>query len=80
MFWGYSILRLTVIFGIVSSTSNQQLVSIKNEATATTDQILKIYGETNASSFALDDLDSARDRAKAYYGRLGTLLERISEA
>ena len=29
---------------------------------------------------AFDDLDNARDRARAYYDRLGTLLERISEA
>jgi hypothetical protein len=58
----------------------QELLIVINEATTTTYQILEIYGETDTSSLALDDLDNARDRAKVYYDRLGTLLERISEA
>jgi GTP1/Obg family GTP-binding protein len=66
---------ITTVFAL-----QQELLGIINEATATAYRILEIYGETDTSLLAFDDLDNARDRARAYYGRLGTLLERISEA
>ncbi|MEB3312502.1 MAG: hypothetical protein VKJ02_19930 [Snowella sp.] len=66
---------MTTVFAL-----QQELLVILNEATTTAYRILEIYGETDTTLIALDDLDNARDRARTYYGRLGTLLERISEA
>jgi GTP1/Obg family GTP-binding protein len=66
---------MTTVFAL-----QQELLVVLNEATTTAYKILEIYGETDTSLIALDDLDNARDRARAYYGRLSTLLERISEA
>jgi hypothetical protein len=58
----------------------RQLLSVINEATATSYIILQTYGETETTLIALDDLDNARERANTYYSRLHTLLSRIAEA
>ncbi len=41
---------------------------------------MEIYGETETTIIALDDLDSARDRAYTYYSRLHNILSRIAES
>ena len=42
-------------------------------------RILEIYGETETTIIALDDLDNARDRAYTYYSRLHNILGKIAE-
>ncbi|WP_017295562.1 hypothetical protein [Geminocystis herdmanii] len=58
----------------------KQLLLIINESTKTTFTILEIYGETETTIIALDDLDNARERAYTYYSRLHNILGKIAES
>jgi hypothetical protein len=58
----------------------QRLLSIIHQATTTGFTIIDLYGETEPTIIAQDQLQNVRERATTYYSRFYTLLLRIAES